>query len=71
MDDIKVIHELNEEVNQRIIIIKGDSETPLDIVTSESKEDSYYHAMYLKNYFDFEYLEDETLQQIKSRCYFY
>lgn len=67
MEDIKVIHELDESLNQRIIVIKNDQEKPLDIITSNDKNISYYHATYLKKYLNFEYLEDDTLQQVKHK----
>lgn len=65
-NDIKVIHKLDENLNQRIIIIK-DEENSLDIITSKNKQESYYHATYLKYYLDFEYLKDNMLQQVKHR----
>lgn len=68
MEDIKVIHKLDESLNQRIIIIKNEEE-PLDIITSTNKQESYYHATYLKYYLNFEYLKDNMLQQVKNRIH--
>ena len=66
MKDIKVIHELDESLNQRIIFIKnnGEENSLIDIVTSENKKESYYHALYFKEYLKDHYLEDEELQRI-------
>lgn len=65
---IQVIYELDESKNQRIIIIRGEEDTNrLNIITSENKDESYYHGYYLKKYFDQEYLYDITMQGIKDK----
>lgn len=65
MEDIKTIHELDENLNQRIIIINDKPE--LDVITSSKKEQSYYHCNYLKKYLESAYLEDQTLQVIRPK----
>ena len=65
MNDIKTIHELDDSLNQRVIIIKD--EPSLDIVTSSNKEQSYYHCNYFRKYLESSYLEDPILQMIAPK----
>lgn len=67
MEDIQVIHELDEAKNQRVIIFRGEEspQNKLDIITSADKEESYYHCSYFKKYLETEYLDDAELQRIR------
>ena len=67
--EFQIKKELDETVNQRIIIIRGEAEIEkrLNIITSKDKMYSYYHSAYLKAYLNNEYLDDQNLQNVKER----
>lgn len=66
MTDIRLIHEMNEDLNQRIIVIKNEGDNLLDIMVSDDKKSSYFHLQYIKKYINSAYLDDELLKKIRN-----
>jgi len=68
LNDIKVIYELDETKNQRIIIFRSEeTDKPLNIITNQNKNESYIHGLYIKQFLEQEYLDDEAIRNVKDK----
>ena len=68
INDIEVIYNLDETKNQRVFIFRSEETAkPLNIITSENKNESYIHGVYIKKFLEQEYLDDEAIQNVKDK----